>query len=232
MLQLPRECSPPSHLSAHLGTILYVMSAECPSVAFEPSTRPLSIQKPCASINLTRIIIVAGTHIQTGEEVGIKLVRTCLAPRATSHFPGNRSQQPFAFAQNVDVAQEFAMHAPSKHIESSSSAQKLRNSPLGARLIGDVVIVQESVKTKHPQLLYESKLYKILQGGSTPCAASPTRIVAILPFNVSRPWHSTLSFHLCKCFTVLLRCSSTNPAYGNRHHLRLETPPMVLTVLV
>ena len=25
---------------------------------------------------------------------------------------------------------------------------------------------QESVKTKHPQLLYESKLYKILQGGS------------------------------------------------------------------
>lgn len=26
--------------------------------------------------------------------------------------------------------------------------------------------MQESVKTKHPQLLYESKLYKILQGGS------------------------------------------------------------------
>lgn len=25
---------------------------------------------------------------------------------------------------------------------------------------------QESSKTKHPQLLYESKLYKILQGGS------------------------------------------------------------------
>ena len=28
------------------------------------------------------------------------------------------------------------------------------------------VLIQESVKTKHPQLLYESKLYKILQGGS------------------------------------------------------------------
>ena len=25
---------------------------------------------------------------------------------------------------------------------------------------------QENVKTKHPQLLYESKLYKVLQGGS------------------------------------------------------------------
>lgn len=29
-----------------------------------------------------------------------------------------------------------------------------------------VCVIQESVKTKHPQLLYESKLYKILQGGS------------------------------------------------------------------
>jgi len=28
------------------------------------------------------------------------------------------------------------------------------------------LFIQESVKTKHPQLLYESKLYKILQGGS------------------------------------------------------------------
>lgn len=27
------------------------------------------------------------------------------------------------------------------------------------------VTMQESVKTRHPQLLYESKLYKILQGG-------------------------------------------------------------------
>ena len=27
-------------------------------------------------------------------------------------------------------------------------------------------IFQESIRTKHPQLLYESKLYRILQGGS------------------------------------------------------------------
>ena len=32
--------------------------------------------------------------------------------------------------------------------------------------------IQESVKTKHPQLLYESKLYKILQGGSA-CPLPP-----------------------------------------------------------
>jgi serine/threonine protein kinase len=30
----------------------------------------------------------------------------------------------------------------------------------------EVAIKLESVRTKHPQLLYESKLYKILQGGS------------------------------------------------------------------
>lgn len=28
-----------------------------------------------------------------------------------------------------------------------------------------VVLLQENVKARHPQLLYESKLYKILQGG-------------------------------------------------------------------
>lgn len=33
---------------------------------------------------------------------------------------------------------------------------------------------QESVKTKHPQLLYESKLYKILQGGSA-CPLPPPK---------------------------------------------------------
>ncbi|GKV35747.1 hypothetical protein SLEP1_g43970 [Rubroshorea leprosula] len=32
-----------------------------------------------------------------------------------------------------------------------------------------VAIKLENVKTKHPQLLYESKLYKMLQGGSTFC---------------------------------------------------------------
>lgn len=32
--------------------------------------------------------------------------------------------------------------------------------------------LQESTKTKHPQLLYESKIYKILQGGSESLAAA------------------------------------------------------------
>jgi casein kinase 1 len=30
----------------------------------------------------------------------------------------------------------------------------------------EVAIKLENVKTKHPQLLYESKLYKVLQGGT------------------------------------------------------------------
>ena len=43
---------------------------------------------------------------------------------------------------------------------------------------------QESVKTKHPQLLYESKLYKILQGGSASlhaCLPSACALVRVLP---------------------------------------------------
>lgn len=43
--------------------------------------------------------------------------------------------------------------------------QRVTDSPLAGRA------TQESTKTKHPQLLYESKIYKILQGGSEPLAA-------------------------------------------------------------
>lgn len=32
-------------------------------------------------------------------------------------------------------------------------------------LIKEVAVKLESVKARHPQLIYESKLYKILQGG-------------------------------------------------------------------
>ena len=41
----------------------------------------------------------------------------------------------------------------------------LNNQPPGLTCL----LFQESIKTKHPQLLYESKLYKILQGGSKAC---------------------------------------------------------------
>lgn len=40
-----------------------------------------------------------------------------------------------------------------------------------------LVILQENVKTKHPQLLYESKLYRILQGGSN------SRFCLLFPFD-------------------------------------------------
>ena len=71
----------------------------------------------------------AGIHIQTGEEVGIKLVRAETLP------PARCVRWSAAWAAWSDSACATA---------------------------------QESVKTKHPQLLYESKLYKILQGGSKP----------------------------------------------------------------
>lgn len=168
------------------------------------------------------MIIVAGTHIQTGEEVGIKLVRTCLAPRATSHRTGRSNQS--LVHRIVDVAQEFAMHAPSIRIEIPPSAQKLRNLPIGAQLIGGVV-VQESVKTKHPQLLYESKLYKILQGGSAPFAASST----LLLLTHCSMYPGPLILHPVTISADVLFNHHAAPAHGNRHHLSLGIP---LTVLV
>jgi len=33
-------------------------------------------------------------------------------------------------------------------------------------VLQEVAVKMESVKTRHPQLLYESKLYKLLQGGT------------------------------------------------------------------
>ena len=46
-----------------------------------------------------------------------------------------------------------------------------------------VSISQENVKTKHPQLLYESKLYKILQGGSNELTIILDQIFFILFLN-------------------------------------------------
>lgn len=56
------------------------------------------------------------------------------------------------------------------------------------------MLMQESVKTKHPQLLYESKLYKILQGGSEstlPQACHRHILASICPAE----WSRTLYVH-------------------------------------
>ena len=41
----------------------------------------------------------------------------------------------------------------------------------------EVAIKLESVKSKHPQLLYESKIYKILNGGCTCLYVAPPKLV-------------------------------------------------------
>ena len=90
----------------------------------------------------------AGVHIPTGEEVGIKLVRRGAAvPRG--RWPCRA------------LPRRFALHP------------RPRSQPGAAvrRFVSPAAGLQESTKTKHPQLLYESKLYKILQGGS----ACPTQ---------------------------------------------------------
>lgn len=42
---------------------------------------------------------------------------------------------------------------------------KVRFVIIGALTFQEVAVKLEPVKARHPQLLYESKLYKILQGG-------------------------------------------------------------------
>eukprot|EP00887_Chlorella_sp_A99_P006839 scaffold2.g6839.t1 len=79
--------------------------------------------------------IYIGTHLLTGEEVGIKLVRRALAERAP---------------------------------QMEACEARIGGGPLVCQYSRArcVAALQESTKTKHPQLLYESKIYKILQGGS------------------------------------------------------------------
>ncbi len=55
---------------------------------------------------------------------------------------------------------------------------------------------QESIKTKHPQLLYESKLYRILQGGSKDCK--------IFLINQFVSWDS--SVHIWHCPNLVILC--------------------------
>lgn len=86
----------------------------------------------------------AGTHLLTGEEVGIKLVRLGELP------PG------FFMLRCCMVCGTTAWMFERCH-------ETARPDPL---LSPPPRCAQESTKTKHPQLLYESKIYKILQGGS------------------------------------------------------------------
>ena len=54
-------------------------------------------------------------------------------------------------------------------------------------------LLQESIKTKHPQLLYESKLYKILQGGSefTACCLCSAKLPQVpKPIVCDCSWNS------------------------------------------
>ncbi|KAE9468008.1 hypothetical protein C3L33_00150, partial [Rhododendron williamsianum] len=52
--------------------------------------------------------------------------------------------------------------------------RKIGSGSFGEIYLGLYIFLQlENVKTKHPQLLYESKLYKILQGGSNELSYSP-----------------------------------------------------------
>jgi hypothetical protein len=92
--------------------------------------------------------IYLGTNVQTGEEVGVKLVR--LPGREEGHDQTRLLGRRPSGVGGSSVRPHFTGMAGCK--------------------------TQESVKARHPQLLYESKLYKILQGGGEAlwcCHAGP-----------------------------------------------------------
>ena len=51
-----------------------------------------------------------------------------------------------------------------------------------SNLVYLLILLQENAKTKHPQLLYESKLYKLLQGGSKHFVSDQTISVFVLSY--------------------------------------------------
>ena len=64
----------------------------------------------------------------------------------------------------------------------------------------EVAIKLESVKTKHPQLLYESKIYRILHGG---------RKLLLCDFVFCWLFLSQAVFFCLKCIVILLFCVGT-----------------------
>lgn len=105
-----------------------------------------SLRSPqCSFSHLNDTITITGTHMQTGEEVGIKLVRK-------RERKVKREKKGDAAIENFDST-SLLNFSPSRGHTLSLSLKKL--SPRQ----------QEWRRSRHPQLLYESKLYKILQGG-------------------------------------------------------------------
>ena len=91
-----------------------------------------------------------GTHIKTNEEVAIKLVRRRASERDRARA---RARERVRMRGNLWFV-GFVM-------EESFAA-----SVLMIRVSRAFATTQENQKTRHPQLLYESRLYKILQGGT------------------------------------------------------------------
>lgn len=69
----------------------------------------------------------------------------------------------------------------------------------------EVAIKLESVKTKHPQLLYESKIYRILHGG---CELSYSCIFIVLLFENSAAGFVSCAGRHCASFYDRLTCDS------------------------
>jgi hypothetical protein len=80
----------------------------------------------------------------------------------------------------------------------------------------EVGIKLESTKTKHPQLLYESKIYKILQGGSE---CTHTLILGITIYEIACLSRLLYSFEYRQSLTILLSILSPCCSWHPKHPL-------------
>jgi serine/threonine protein kinase len=112
--------------------------------------------------------IFLGTNLQTGEEVGIKLVRGARGPGGWGGARRDRRRggRRLALSGPPHRRRRRRRAAPEAWQRQRAARRLLTAPPRCVRAPSPhAPHPQESIKARHPQLLYESKLYKILQGG-------------------------------------------------------------------
>ncbi|KAG7021332.1 Casein kinase 1-like protein 1 [Cucurbita argyrosperma subsp. argyrosperma] len=120
--------------------------------------------------------IYLGTNIQTNEEVAIKL-ELCYAEvapafRFVSDSPTGEVLDEKNIHERSDLSETANLYVAKFMQIAKFSAECCSLSFLLSwfiflkHILLHISYIQENVKTKHPQLLYESKLYRILQGGT------------------------------------------------------------------
>jgi hypothetical protein len=135
-----------------------------------PSASPLSLSCMIAAARFVR----SGCHTYTQSKIK---ARTSTTAAPINKYSTDKYQQESAFTTSTTFGRLAHSPTPSFAMELRVGKKYRLGRKIGSGSFGDiylgtnmttgeeVAIKLESVKTKHPQLLYESKIYRILHGG-------------------------------------------------------------------